>query len=74
MIRDWGCGFEPGKVQEERFGLQGIRQRAGACWEPMPLSKVRTGKGTLIVIDFPLILDQQLEKNNLSDALLDSDA
>ncbi len=27
-IRDWGCGFDPATVQEERFGLQGVRQRA----------------------------------------------
>ena len=28
VVRDWGRGFDPATVQEERFGLQGIRQRA----------------------------------------------
>jgi signal transduction histidine kinase len=73
VIRDWGCGFEPGKVQEERFGLQGIRQRARLLGTDATIESA-PGKGTLIVIDFPLILDQQLEKNDFSETLLDSDA
>ena len=60
VVRDWGCGFEPGKVQEERFGLQGIRQRARLLGTIATIESA-PGEGTLIVIDFPLVLAQQPE-------------
>ena len=28
-IQDWGIGFDPSSVSEDRFGLQGIREHAG---------------------------------------------
>lgn len=52
-IRDWGVGFDPKTVHENRFGLQGIRERArllgGKCnviSEP--------GKGTSIAVELPV--------------------
>ena len=30
-VRDWGVGFHVDEVAQRRFGLQGIRERAG-CW------------------------------------------
>ena len=27
-VRDWGMGFDPESIQENRHGLQGIRERA----------------------------------------------
>ena len=53
-IRDWGVGFNPKKVQENRFGLEGIRERArllgGTC-------KIRSkaGEGTSIVVELALL-------------------
>ncbi|HEY2760938.1 MAG TPA: PAS domain S-box protein, partial [Pirellulales bacterium] len=53
-IRDWGRGFEPDKAYEERFGLQGIRQRAQLLGT-VALIESAPGQGTSIVVDFPLV-------------------
>jgi len=52
-IRDWGKGFDPATVTENRYGLQGIRERArllrgSATVEGLP------GQGTQLIIDLPL--------------------
>ena len=53
-IRDWGVGFDPKTRQENRFGLQGIRERArllgGKC-------SIRStpGAGTVVVVDLPVV-------------------
>ena len=53
-VRDWGIGFDTGSVQENRFGLVGIRQRArllgGKC-------SIRStpGQGTRITVDLPVV-------------------
>jgi PAS domain S-box-containing protein len=60
LVRDWGCGFEPGRVQEERFGLQGIRQRARLLGTIATIESA-PGKGTVIVVDFPIISEHQPE-------------
>jgi PAS domain S-box-containing protein len=54
-IRDWGIGFDTTAVQGNRFGLEGIRQRArllgGKC-------RIRSsaGKGTMIAVELPVVL------------------
>jgi signal transduction histidine kinase len=53
-IRDWGCGFDPDQVYEERFGLQGIRQRAQLLGTIASIESA-PGQGTSIVVDFPLV-------------------
>ena len=60
VVRDWGCGFEPGRVQEERFGLQGIRQRARLLGTIATIESA-PGEGTAIVVDFPIISEHQPE-------------
>ena len=53
-VRDWGRGFDPERVQEETFGLQGIRERARLLdGNAQILSSV--GAGTEIKVEFPLI-------------------
>lgn len=53
-IRDWGIGFDTKSVQENRFGLAGIRQRArllgGKC-------SIRStpGEGTRIAVELPVV-------------------
>jgi signal transduction histidine kinase len=53
-IRDWGVGFDPKTGPKNRFGLEGIRQRArllgGKC-------NIRStaGKGTRITVELPVI-------------------
>ena len=52
-VRDWGVGFDPDNVDRNRYGLQGLRERAR-------LFKGRTtidsapGKGTRIVAELPI--------------------
>ena len=53
-IRDWGIGFNVKATAENRFGLEGIRQRArllgGDC-------RIRSamGKGTCVTVELPLV-------------------
>jgi PAS domain S-box-containing protein len=61
VIRDWGCGFDPEKVHEERFGLQGIRQRARLAGSSATIESA-PGRGTTIVVDFPLVRVEQPEE------------
>jgi PAS domain S-box-containing protein len=60
IIRDWGCGFDPSTVHEEQFGLQGIRQRARLLGTVATI-ETAADQGTIIVVDFPLVQDSQLE-------------
>jgi PAS domain S-box-containing protein len=55
-IRDWGCGFDPKAVHEERFGLQGIRQRARLLGTTATIESA-PGKGTIVIVDFPIAAD-----------------
>jgi signal transduction histidine kinase len=54
-IRDWGVGFDTRAIEGNRFGLEGIRQRArllgGKC-------SIRStpGKGTRITVELPVVL------------------
>lgn len=61
VIRDWGRGFDPEKVHEERFGLQGIRQRARLAGSSATIESAPR-RGTTIVVDFPLIRAEQPEE------------
>jgi PAS domain S-box-containing protein len=54
VVRDWGSGFDPSKVSRERFGLQGIRQRARLFGTTAVIDSA-PGKGTTIAVDLPLI-------------------
>ena len=53
-IRDWGIGFDAKRSRENRFGLEGIRQRArmlgGKC-----LVRSSPGKGTRIAVELPVV-------------------
>ncbi len=53
-IRDWGIGFDPGSIEKNRFGLEGIRERArllgGRC-----RIRSKPGKGTSVAVELPLV-------------------
>ena len=53
-ILDEGCGFDPAAVEPNRFGLQGIRQRAELFGGTLKLSTA-PGQGTRVVVDLPLV-------------------
>jgi signal transduction histidine kinase len=52
-IEDRGIGFDPAGVHEDRFGLQGIRQRARLL-HGRAIIESTPGKGTRIVVDLPI--------------------
>jgi PAS domain S-box-containing protein len=53
IIRDWGIGFDPTQVSEERFGLQGIRKRADLLGGQAQIVSA-AGEGTTITVSLPL--------------------
>lgn len=53
LVSDDGCGFEPGQVGEDRFGLEGIRQRARLCGGD-PLIRSEPGHGTTVDVSLPI--------------------
>lgn len=55
-VEDWGVGFEPKQVQENRFGLRGIRERARLLGGRAHVDSA-PGLGTCISVDFPLIAE-----------------
>ena len=57
VVRDWGRGFDPRQVSRERFGLQGIRQRARLLDTDVAIESA-AGQGTAVVVDFPLLLTE----------------
>lgn len=54
VIEDWGRGFDPRKVAQNRFGLQGICQRAKVFGGEATIESA-PGEGTRVVVDLPLV-------------------
>jgi len=52
-VEDWGVGFDPAQVKPDRFGLEGIRERARLFGGQLVLDTA-PGKGTRIVVELPL--------------------
>jgi signal transduction histidine kinase len=52
-IQDWGIGFDPSSVSEDRYGLQGIRERA-RLMRGRAVIESAPGKGTQINVDLPV--------------------
>jgi PAS domain S-box-containing protein len=57
-VRDAGRGFHPEKVSGERFGLQGIRQRARLLGTTAEIISA-PGQGTVVRVDLPLIREPE---------------
>jgi PAS domain S-box-containing protein len=53
-IRDWGTGFDIGGVQENRFGLDGIRERARLLGGTCSIQSA-PGNGTQVTVELPLM-------------------
>lgn len=53
LIRDSGVGFDPALVQERRFGVRGIFERARLLGGSAQVDS-QPGKGTRIVVSLPL--------------------
>jgi len=56
-VQDWGIGFNPRKVGDGHFGLEGIQERA-RLFGGSATVKSALGKGTRIVVQLPLTADE----------------
>jgi signal transduction histidine kinase len=54
IVKDWGKGFNLSEVREDRYGLQGIQQRARLLGT-RAIIESKPGEGTTIVVDFQMI-------------------
>jgi PAS domain S-box-containing protein len=55
-VRDWGVGFVPSQVSEDRFGLQGIRKRVDLLGGRVEIDST-PGQGTRLFVALPLATD-----------------
>lgn len=53
-VRDWGVGFDPAGIEEHRFGLRGIRERARLLGGKVTL-RTAPHQGTYVGVELPLI-------------------
>jgi PAS domain S-box-containing protein len=53
-VRDWGTGFDVNNVRENRFGLEGIRERCRILGGRLNLQS-QTGEGTVVQVTFPIL-------------------
>jgi PAS domain S-box-containing protein len=53
-IRDWGVGFDPALVQDDRFGLEGIRERARLLGGNITVESA-PDQGTCLTVELPLV-------------------
>jgi PAS domain S-box-containing protein len=53
-MRDWGVGFDPKTSQENRFGLEGTRERARLLGGKCSITS-KPAAGTSIIVELPLV-------------------
>ncbi|MEN6556971.1 MAG: PAS domain S-box protein [Thermoguttaceae bacterium] len=53
-VRDWGVGFRIEQVEEQRFGLQGIRERVRLLEGSVEIESA-PGQGTHIHVELPMV-------------------
>lgn len=53
-VRDWGIGFDAKAVHENRYGLEGIRQRARLLGGKCSI-RSKAGQGTRISVELPMV-------------------
>jgi PAS domain S-box-containing protein len=56
-VQDWGVGFHPGAVADDRFGLAGMRERARLLGGSIAVDSA-PGQGTSVVVELPLSLKE----------------
>ena len=56
-VQDWGEGFDPTRVEADRFGLEGIRQRARLLGGSARVESA-PGQGTCLTVELPLVLEE----------------
>ncbi len=64
-VRDWGHGFDAAQVAEQRYGLQGIRERARLLGGRAQVEST-PGEGTRVVVELPLLAAVPPSENSAS--------
>ena len=59
-VRDWGIGFDQAAVAENRFGLEGIRERSRLLGGKLSI-RSKPGGGTVVRVKFPVIEAREQE-------------
>ena len=59
-VQDWGVGFDPQSVGEDRFGLAGIRERVRLLGGKLVIDS-RPGAGTLIRAEVPIVVSHEAD-------------
>jgi PAS domain S-box-containing protein len=54
QVQDWGVGFDPEKVEQNRFGLEGIRERARLFGGQATIES-HPGNGASVTVELPLV-------------------
>jgi signal transduction histidine kinase len=54
-VQDWGVGFDPAAARDDRFGLEGIRERARLLGGRTTFESAPK-RGTSITVELPLVL------------------
>jgi signal transduction histidine kinase len=57
-VEDWGIGFDPANVKEDRFGLEGIRERARLLGGSTTV-KSTPRQGTCLTVELPLVFREK---------------
>jgi PAS domain S-box-containing protein len=57
-VQDWGTGFSPSNVKKDRFGLEGIRQRARLLGGKVSI-ETAPGQGTCLDVELPLAFREE---------------
>ena len=56
-VQDWGIGFDPESVDENRFGLEGIKERTRLLGGELAIESI-LGEGTCIRVVLPMLENQ----------------
>jgi PAS domain S-box-containing protein len=60
-VQDWGVGFDPRHVRDDRFGLEGIRERARLLGGKALIETVAQ-QGTCLSVELPLAFRKESEQ------------
>jgi PAS domain S-box-containing protein len=58
VVRDWGVGFNTKNVRGNRYGLEGIRQRAKLLGGKCSI-RSKPGQGTRVVVELPVVAREE---------------
>lgn len=58
-VMDYGIGFDPGNIEETRFGIQGMRERARLLCGRLEIDS-SPGRGARVFLKMPITTDSEV--------------